>query len=739
MIVSPQFHVVFDDEFSTVPFMRNGEVPPHWKDLVQHSAELVSEDEFDLATTWANDYISNKAAAINEEDEMRDKLLLNHHPDAIDQQPNISEEVPNVPEEAQVRQNVEVNDDMVTDQLIFPTMPDLNQLTCRRSKRASKTPDRFGFFTRKLLYVFMVSSALLSSGVNAMKEPSTMVQRVCLHTERVNAHFDGTINKFHHACLSVDAGDNDTYTLKQMLQQDDKNDFIHAMVKEIDDHCERKHWDVIPRSQMPPGTKTILAVWAFKRKRFPDGRILKHKARLNAHGGMQTWGVDYWETYAPVVNWLSVRTLMTLSVIHDLETRSIDFVQAFPQADLEVPVWMELPWGFGKDGSKRYVLKLNKNLYGLCNASRNFWEFLSNGLKTRGFERQSVADQCVFYGKDAIVLVYVDDCIVIQKKGSMSADNLIRDLQEGNEKFEFTDDGNLEKYLGVEVKRHKDGSIELTQKHLMKRFLQVINVDDSFNPRPTPAIKPLLFKDIAGVARKHVWNYRQAIGMLNYLAGTTRPDIAMAVHQAARFCIDPKLSHERAIYRLGKYIRGTADKGIIIKPDKTKGLECFVDADFAGGWNAEDADDASSVYSRTGYIITYADCPLHWISKLQSEVALSTTESEYIALSQAMRDVIPLIDLLDEIGEMLPIYKPTPKVHCKVWEDNNGCISLATQQKFSPRTKHIAVKYHHFREKVNDGTITVNAIDTKEQSADIFTKPLDESLFKYLRRKVSGW
>ena len=742
LIVSPQFHVVFDDEFSTVPFMRDGEVPPHWRDLVQHSAEVVSGDDFDLATTWANAYLNNEATTVNEEDDARDKMLLNHHPELIDQDITTpSEEDITEDEEGDLpvlgSQIEDANDETVTNSLLFPTLPDLNNLSCRRSKRQSKSPKRFGFLTKQILSAFVVCSALIK-GVNTI-QPRTTIATVCNHFETVNNHLDGTINSVHHAFMAANAGDNDVYTLKQMLQQEDKNDFIQAMVSEIDDHCKRDHWTVVPRSEIPKGTKTILSVWPFKRKRYPDGRIIKHKARLNAHGGMQTWGVDYWETYAPVVNWLSVRTMMTLSVIHDLESRSIDFVQAFPQADLEVPVWMELPWGFGREGSKNYVLKLNKNLYGLCNASRNFWEFLKDGLKSRGFSNQSSADQCVFYAKEAILLVYVDDCIILQKKDSKAADNLIRDLQEGNEKFEFTDDGNLEKYLGVDVKKNPNGSIELTQKHLIQRLLQVIGIDDKVNPRPTPAIKPLLFKDLAGLTRKHVWNYRQAIGMLNYLSGTTRPDIAMAVHQAARFCIDPKLSHERAIYRLGKYLLGTMDQGIIIKPDTTKGLECFVDADFAGGWNVLDADETSSVYSRTGYVIMYAGCPLHWISKLQSEVSLSTTESEYIALSQAMRDVIPLIDLLEEIDEIIPVYKPKPRVHCKVWEDNEGCVSLATQQKFSPRTKHIAVKYHHFREKVNNGTVSIHSIDTKEQTADIFTKPLDESLFKYLRKKLSGW
>ena len=774
LIVSPQYHLVFDDEFSTVPFMRDGEVPPHWSELVQHSAELVTNEEFDLATTWANSYIDNDTEAALDEEVLQSPNPSNMLNQQLEQTPTSSmrnqeeqvivpeEATPNkaiVPEEASINtrrrlRTVQfeanpldiVNDEPTSNALLFPTMPDLNRVTSRKSTRTRKKPERYGFSVmsaKRIFGTFITCAAFMSLGniVNIVNTcpNSSLIQQACLHVERVNTHLDGTLNQMHHLVLAAVAGDNDTYNLGEMLKQEDKGDFIQSMLKEVQDHESKGHWTLMERTEIPPGIKTILSVWSFKRKRYPDGRVLKHKARLAAHGGMQTWGVDYWETYAPVVNWLSVRTLMTMSVIHELETKSIDFVLAFPQADLKIPVWMELPYGFEFEGSRKYILRLNKNLYGLCNASKNFWDFLKDGLEARGYNRQSNSDQCVFIGKDAIVLVYVDDCIIIQKKGSTATDDLIRDLQEGDEKYTFTNDGDLEKYLGVDVRRHKDGSIELTQKHLIQRLLEVIGVTKDMNMKKTPAIKPLLFKDILGLSRKHAWNYRQAVGMLNYLSGTTRPDISMAVHQAARFCIDPRLSHERAIYRIGKYLLLTADKGIIIKPVTSKGLECYVDADFAGGWNLSDADEASSVYSRTGYVIMYAGCPVHWLSKLQSEVALSTTESEYIALSQAMRDVIPLISLLEEINEIFPIHTPTPKIHCKVWEDNNGCIVLANEGKFSPRTKHIAIKYHHFREKVRDGTIKVHPIDTKEQTADIFTKPLDESLFIHLRLKLCGW
>jgi len=160
----------------------------------------------------------------------------------------------------------------------------------------------------------MVCYDAVALTARALNIPSC-VQNAVYHAERIRTLFDGSINSLHHAYLTT--VDNGTYTLKDMLKQEDKNDFVAAMMKEVQDHESRNHWTMIPRANMPDGAKTIMAVWSFKRKVFPDGRVLKHKGRLCAHGGMQTWGENYWETYAPVVNWLSVRTLFALSVIHD--------------------------------------------------------------------------------------------------------------------------------------------------------------------------------------------------------------------------------------------------------------------------------------------------------------------------------------------------------------------------------------------------------------------------------------
>ena len=136
--------------------------------------------------------------------------------------------------------------------------------------------------------------------------------------------------------------------------------------------------------------------------------------------------------------------------------------------------------------------------------------------------------------------------------------------------------------------------------------------------------------------------------MLGYLQGTTRPDIAIATHQCARFNNDPHLSHERAVKRIGRYLLDTRDNGMIYRPDITRDLECYVDADFAGGWKYGNYDSPESVLSRTGFVIMYFGCPITWGSKLQTEIALSTTESEYIALSSAMQEVILFLGLMKE-------------------------------------------------------------------------------------------
>ena len=167
----------------------------------------------------------------------------------------------------------------------------------------------------------------------------------------------------------------------------------------------------------------------------------------------------------------------------------------------------------------------------------------------------------------------------------------------------------------------------MTQSFLVQRILDAAEIDIRMT---TPTISLLLAKDKDGPDRKHSWNYRTLKGMLGYLQLTTRPDISMATHQCARFNNRPKLSHERAVKRICKYLLFSKNEGIIFRPDIFRGLECHVDADFAGGWATSDGTQTETVLSRTGYIISYVGCPIYWASKLQTEIAISTTEAEYI-------------------------------------------------------------------------------------------------------------
>ena len=315
----------------------------------------------------------------------------------------------------------------VDNSLLMPSVPDLDSLTARRSTRTRSAPKRLNLFTLNSLVT--VGSEFLS----IFPHLETIQDRAMAHMSLVNQHFDGTLNCIHPFALASKNADNDTFTLKEMMRQDDKAEFIKAMMAKLLDHESRTHWTVMHRSDLPANAKTILAIWSFKRKRFPDGRIMKHKARLCAHGGMQKWGIDYWETYSPVVNWITVRTLMALSQIHGLETKSIDFVLAFPQAELDTDVYMELPFGFDVDGSRNFILKLNKSLYGLKNSSRNWFQHLINGLKSRGFT-QSQVDPCVLYREDSIILVYVDDCIIFSRSKSVN-DTIVESLKNGPENF----------------------------------------------------------------------------------------------------------------------------------------------------------------------------------------------------------------------------------------------------------------------------------------------------------------
>jgi hypothetical protein len=213
-----------------------------------------------------------------------------------------------------------------------------------------------------------------------------------------------------------------------------------------------------------------------------------------------------------------------------------------------------------------------------------------------------------------------------------------------------------------------------------------------------------------------------------------------ATHQITKYSSDPRQSHGEAILYLIRYLKKTRDLGLRFKPDSNKGFECYCDADFSGLWNKAFAPvDPSTSKSRSGWNIFYAGCPVSWASKLQSQVALSTTEAEYIAMSQALCDIIPIMGQLQEMRKQdLKVLCTKPYVNCKVFEDNSGTLELARLPKLCPRTKHINVCYHHFHKNVRKGLIKIFPIDTKDQIADALTKPLAQNDFQRHRHLMCG-
>jgi hypothetical protein len=300
------------------------------------------------------------------------------------------------------------------------------------------------------------------------------------------------------------------------------------------------------------------------------------------------------------------------------------------------------------------------------------------------------------------------------------------------------DQGTLNVYLGVNVEKREDGKLELTQPTLKTSVLKDVELDYQAKGNPatsrmTPAYHTvILSKDEEGENhRKEGFDYKQVIGKLLYLEKSTMPDIACAVHLCARFCAAPKTLHMQAVKHICRYLLGTRDKGLILDL-RDDSFDCWVDASHASEWSGKGAEnDPNTARSRMGYTICCAGCPMLWASKMQTEIAPSSTKAEYIALSKSMREFLPLMWLLEEVqargikGNAKPC-----KVHCRVFKDNEGAIEIATVPKKRPRTKHLNIKYHHFREEVKKGTVSICHVRTEKQMADMLTKPLEETTFK---------
>jgi len=357
-------------------------------------------------------------------------------------------------------------------------------------------------------------------------------------------------DKMEHPLFAFSAkADPDTMYLHEAMRQPDRKEFIQAMDKELKDQLEHGNFTVVHKSTVPEGATVLPTVWAMRRKRKQDtGEIHKCKGRLNVDGSNQQRGINFWETFAPVATWASIRFILVLTLIHNWKTRQIDYVQAYTQADAPLDnLYVKVPRGVEVEDGKRedYVMKVNKNVYGTHQAGRVWNKHLVDKLKSIGFS-QSQIDECVFYRKRCIYVLYTDDSILVGPDNN-ELDAIVNDMKRIG--LKLTIEGSIDDFLGVNIERRDDGTFNLTQPHLIDTILKEMRLhSDNVSVKTTPAaVSAILKRDSDGIAFDGHFNYKSIIGKLNFLEKNTRPDISHAVHQAARFSADPKQSHGKAV------------------------------------------------------------------------------------------------------------------------------------------------------------------------------------------------
>lgn len=499
---------------------------------------------------------------------------------------------------------------------------------------------------------------------------------------------------------------------EEAVRSDNNDEWQEAMQQEMQSHRENQTWELV---DLPEGKKAIPCKWVFKVKTQPDGSVERYKARLVIKGCAQKKGIDYDQTFSPVVRNTTIRTLLSVAASDKMHMMQFDVSTAFLYGGLQEEIYMKQPEGFSDETAK--VCKLNKSLYGLKQAPRCWNARFGTFLKKHGF-KQSDSDPCLFIlerGKKKLLLaLYVDDGIV----AATDKDEL--SVFEEKLKSEFKIVTKPATYfLGIEIDQKSDGSIKIGQATYTRKVLNQFGMSDC-----RPCVTPIISSEKAesnDSDESVEFPYRSAVGALMYLMTGTRPDIAFAVSVVSRNLENPTHSNVIQVKRILRYLRGTTDTGIVYKPQHMKStLLCYSDADHAG--------DETTCRSTTGVICVYAEGAISWLSQRQASVAISTTEAEIVAASEAAREILWLKRLLSEIVK----FDDTPQLHV----DNEAAIKLAQNPELHRRTKHIRTRHFFVRELVTNGEIDIQRVSTEVQLADMLTKPLQRPRLQSLIKEI---
>ncbi|KAJ9539391.1 hypothetical protein OSB04_032124 [Centaurea solstitialis] len=452
----------------------------------------------------------------------------------------------------------------------------------------------------------------------------------------------------------------------------------------------------------PPSVKPVGHKWVFVRKRNENNEVIRYKARLVAQGFSQRPGIDYEETYSPVMDVITFRYLISLVVSEGLEMQLMDVVTAYLYGDLDSEIYMKVPNGLTLPDSSKprnaYAIKLKRSLYGLKQSGRMWYTRLSEYLIRKGYKNDELCP-CVFIKKTSsgfsIIAVYVDDMNII---GTFDE---IRDTASYlKSEFEMKDLGKTRYCLGIELE-HRACGILIHQSAYIQKILRRFNMDKA-HPASTPMIgrsldikkDPFRPKDDDEEVLGAEIPYLSAIGALLYLAQCTRPDIAFSVNLLARFSSAPTQRHWN----------GFADAGYLSDPHKCR--------------------------SQTGYVFTIGNTAISWKSTKQTLVATSSNHSEIIALHEAVRECIWLRSVITHIRGASGLSSTTHNPTC-IYENNAACIEqMKVGYIKGDNTKHISPKFFYNQQQQTLLKIQVNQVRSEENVADLFTKSLPKVTFK---------
>ncbi|UYV73992.1 hypothetical protein LAZ67_11001747 [Cordylochernes scorpioides] len=497
-----------------------------------------------------------------------------------------------------------------------------------------------------------------------------------------------------------------------------------AMDDEFNSLMKNQTWTYVT---LPSDRKAIACKWVYKIKQNADGSNKMFKARLVAKGYSQKPGLDYGETFSPVVKFDSIRTILSLCASLDMEMIQLDVKSAFLNGDLEEELYMEQPQGYENPDFPNHVCSLQKSIYGLKQSPR-MWNKKFHEFLIKFDLKPSISDSCVYTMKckQAYILlaIYVDDCLICSVN-KQHLDDIVQYLNSNFEIKTFTADY----FLGLQIYRdrttkmlflHQASYIERTLEHYNLLDIKLQSVPSDPYSKLTKEMCP---KDDQEIEEMNKIPYRQTIGSLMYLMTGTRPDIAYAVSRVSQFMNNPGPSHWTAVKKIFGYLKATKNIGICFGGSScTSTLIGFSDADFGG--------DLDTRKSTTGYVFMLNNGPISWCSQKQNCVSLSTTKSEYIAASKATKEAIWLRHLLRELHQEQ--VKPTT-IFC----DNQSCIRLVHNPEYHKRTKHIDISYHFIRDHFQNHAIDLLYVCSNDQAADIFTKALPPER-KACRHKILG-